>query len=82
VTETTDKPPIKKKRRRRVARTEPPTHPLWGIVLLGMILGWMTFSLWINAAKFDSTEGKAIGLVAGPLIAGWSFWFWRYYHPK
>lgn len=82
MTETIDKPTIKKKRRRRVARSEPPPHPLWGIVLLGMILGWMTFSLWLNAAKFDSTEGKAIGLVAGPLVAGWAYWYYRHQQSK
>lgn len=61
---------------------QPPPHPLWGIVLLGMILAWVTFTLWLNASTFDSTEGKAIGMVAGPLIAGWGWWFYRYQQTK
>lgn len=72
--------PPKKKRRRKIGAkpSSPPPHPLWGIVLLGMILTWVTVSLYLNAAKFDSTEGKAIATIAGPLLLGWCWWFYKW----
>lgn len=58
--------------------TEKPPHPLWGIVLLGMILAWLSLSMWMQATSFDSTEGRAIAMIAAPLLAGWGWWFYRW----
>ncbi len=57
-------------------------HPLWGILLLSVVLVWLTFTLWLQAVRFDSTEGKAIALIVSPLLVGWAAWFYRYYGPK
>ena len=54
-------------------------NPLWGIILLVVILAWLTLSMWLQATNFDSTEGKAITMIAAPLLAGWSYWFYRFY---
>lgn len=60
-----------------------PVHnPLWGILLLVIILGWLTVTLYTQAAKFDSTEGKAILLFISPLVAGWCWWFFRFQQSK
>lgn len=62
--------------------TNNPPHPAWGILLLAVILGWLSFSMWLQATSFDSTEGRAIAMIAAPLIGGWAWWFYKYQQAK
>ena len=37
-----------------------PTHPIWSLIRLTMLMVVLTVILWINATKFDATEVKAL----------------------
>ena len=50
-----------------------PTHPIWAIIRLGMLMFVLTIVLWLNASKFDATEVKTLVeyfLVAASLEGG------------
>ncbi len=37
-----------------------PTHPIWAIIRLTVLMIAMVFVLWLNATKFDHTEIRSI----------------------
>jgi hypothetical protein len=48
----------------------PHGHPLWRLLTMSVILGFLTVILWLNASNFDRTELTSI-LEMAIAIGGW-----------
>jgi hypothetical protein len=50
----------------------PHDHPVWRILTMCVVLGFLTLILWVNASNFDRTELTSI-LEMAIAIGGWEF---------